>query len=217
MVIVDVRLCHQAFFYLHNDNRPQWTRACLHEWQSYWSDSRLSTTAEAIKLSKVASTAWGIGRCEPHFTDLLKITVSSINAFKTKYGVRFSDARTNCVIDDMISSDFLSSDSCSTYVCHDCVTTLVLKLDAVLRLIEKLSVRCGSTGNHGMTYADDATVYRSAQRDVNPIICAAYFYVWSPMKPSRIHSVSFYKCTHLFLQEMRHSDASVQDARLLVR
>lgn len=61
-------------------------------------------------------------------------------AFETEYGVSFSDARTNCIADDTILSNFLLFDSRSTFVRYIHVTRFALNSDALSLLLEDLNV-----------------------------------------------------------------------------
>lgn len=61
----------------------------------------------------------------------------------------------------MISADFLSSDTCFTYVRSARVTRHVLKYDTVFPILRDLSVKGAATGNIGVTHIDDTTVYNA--------------------------------------------------------
>lgn len=107
------------------------------------------------------------------------------------------------MFDYMTSSDLLSTDSRSMYVCYMLVTRLVLKHNAfVLPLLKELGVKGAATQNLDVTHVDDATVYSATKEHVNLMVSAGFCYAKNPTKPSSFHSVSFKKPAHLFLEEL---------------
>lgn len=99
----------------------------------------------------------------------------------------------------MISTDFLSSDSLSRYVCYDFVTRLLLKHDSVLPFLVELRFKVAATRNLGVPHVHDATVNIAGGEKMNLINQAADCYVRSLTRCSPFHTVSFHKGTHLFL------------------
>lgn len=92
---------------LQNYNEPQLTEDHIHVCHQYRLDCGLIILAVAIGLNKVANTTSAIVPHDISFTALLEGMVSYANGFETEYGACFSDARINCILHDMTSSDFL--------------------------------------------------------------------------------------------------------------
>lgn len=97
----------------------------IYVWQQYRHGRCHIMTAEGLKVDKVAKTTSAIVWPDMSFIDLLTSMVSYAHAFRSEYQVRFLDARMNDIVEDMISSDFLSPDSRSTFVLNICVERLV--------------------------------------------------------------------------------------------
>lgn len=113
---------------------------------------------EGIKLSKFANTT-ATERRDTSFIDVVTSMISNANAFEaTEYRVSFLDAGVNEFVDDMMSSDFFSSDSRSTYARQIHVTRLVFKQITVLLVLEDLSEEGAGTQNLGVTHVDDGTI-----------------------------------------------------------
>lgn len=70
------------------------------------------------------------------FIDLLNIIMRFANAFENVYGVNFSDVRFDCIVDDTIKSNFLSSDSLSTDYRYIHVTRLDVRHDTLSSLLK---------------------------------------------------------------------------------
>lgn len=131
--------------------------------------------------------------------------VSYAHASLGEYRVSCFNARINSVVDGMIPSKLLSSDSCHTDVSYICVPRLDQNHDTALSFLLKLCFKGAATETLKVTHVGDATVY-SAQKE-NPIliICATGFYVKNPYKPSPTHGEFLYKRTHLVPQKMQRA------------
>lgn len=161
-----------------------------------------------IKLSKVVDTTSPIVQLDTSFIDLLKCIVSYSHVFATKYGKRVFDTRIHCFIYEIISSVFLSSYICSTYVRYVRVTMLVLKHSTFLLLLKEVIDQGATTGYLGVIHVDDDMVYSATREHVNMMILARDCNVKNHAEMYPGSYVSFYKHRHLFLEKMQQAPAS---------
>lgn len=108
MVIVYGRHRLEALMALYDEVQLQLTREHIRFCHQYHCDDCLISTAEAIKRTKVADTTTAIIWRNASFLDLLGRMVSYWHAFEPEYNVSFPDTRTNDIIADMDSSNFLT-------------------------------------------------------------------------------------------------------------
>lgn len=94
-------------------------------------------TAKAVMLSMVANTMTVVVGRDKSFLDLLASNYA--HAFGFENHVSLLNARINDTVNDMISSNFSSSDSQSTYLRYICVTRLLLKQRPVLPILKEVS------------------------------------------------------------------------------
>lgn len=80
------------------------------------------------------------------------------HTFGAECHVSLSDTRMSDILDDMISSDLLSSDSRYMHVLYIGVTNLVLKQSKVFAIYQELREEGARTRNPGVTHVNDATV-----------------------------------------------------------
>lgn len=97
------------------------------------------------------------------FIDLLQSMVSYAHSFKREYVVSLSAGPFTSIIDDMNSSDSLSSESRLPYFGYVRVRSLVLKHKIVLPLLIDLSFGYAATTNLGVKYVHGTRVYSAAK------------------------------------------------------
>lgn len=109
------------------------------------------------EVFNVANTTTAIGRPGTSFIDLVISMVSYAHESGAYYHVSLLDARINDIVNDIISSDFLSLDSQSTYACVIRVKSLVLKQSTAIPFLKEISKAGGGTRNFGVTDEDNMT------------------------------------------------------------
>lgn len=124
---------------------------------------------------------------------------SSALVYDIANSVSISDVGINGIIDDMIFSDFLSSDSEPTYVRYVCGTWFKLKYVTGIPLLRMITVEDPRTRNLGDTLVDDQMVYSLSKTDVQLMLQAKNCFVKNPSKKSSFHSFfSHQVCAYLF-------------------
>lgn len=106
---------------------------------------------KSIMRSKVANKTTASVRCHMSFIKQVTSLVSCQHAFGAEYPANFLDARINDIVDDLISSDFLSSDSRSTNALHIPVTSFVLNQSKVFPLLNEIHKKGRGTRSMGAT------------------------------------------------------------------
>lgn len=95
------------------------------------------------------------------FIDLLTSKVSYNHAIGNKYHVSSLDAQMESIVNEMISSNLLSSDSLCTYALYICEKRLLLKQSLVLHHFKELSKERAEIINLGVPHVVDAKIYSS--------------------------------------------------------
>lgn len=83
--------------------------------------------AEASKISAVSNTSTSIARKDMSFLDTMKALVSNASAFKLQYDVQFGSSRTENIVDDNKSSNYLPGRSKVTYIRYICFVKVLIK------------------------------------------------------------------------------------------
>lgn len=198
--IVDGSHWELAIRTLRSEKDPQWTRDIVRVWHQYRRDGCVIMIVEAINLARVKNLKSVVVRRHTLSINPLKSMKSYTHVFEMDYSVRFFDARFSCIVDDMISSQLLLSNSRPTYVRYIHVRRLALRHDTFLIHNKDLRVKGATSKSLGFTYIDDATEYHSRKEDAMLIICAGSCCVLNVFNLAPFHSLSFYKRAHLILK-----------------
>lgn len=178
---------------LRREDDPRRLQGCVTIWYQDCHDGCVIMISEAKHLSRVANLTSTIVHQYASFIDLLISMMSYTHAFEKEYRVRFFDDRINCVVDDIVSSNFLLSDSCSSHVRYISLTRLALKYGNLLSVQKHLSVKGVISTTFGVTLDNNGTLSHAWEEDTMLTIRAADCYMKNTGKPLPSRSLLFYK------------------------
>lgn len=72
--------------------------------------------AEAVKQSRMTSTTSAIVRTDRSILSVMKVVLNYTSALRLQHFVSFSDARIKNIVDDMMPSQYLPTNSRSSYI-----------------------------------------------------------------------------------------------------
>lgn len=146
-----------------------------------------------MKLSKIANISTTIVRREATLTYTMQRFLRYMSAFGESYGVRFVGVLVLDIVEDMMFSNILSSNSGDTYIRHIRVGRMKVKHQGMLPLLAKLCIGDQVRKNSGITQLDHANIYISCEEYILLVIHAADEFVNNDHKPVPFHANDFYR------------------------
>lgn len=126
------------------------------------------------------------------FVDIVRSVVSYARTFEDEHNIAFFNARTSDIAQEMITSEFLSSESLSMYLQYARVGKLMMRLKELPAIVEKLSAEKEPRFRFAVTLLDDFRVNGQTSEVVLLLIHAAHQNMNNPNKDALCRSTVFY-------------------------
>lgn len=160
---------------------------------------------EIVLYSRSCNILSGLVLSDTSFIDNLRTLLTFAKTFEMDYGVRFVDARTKDIADDLKAANFLSGASHSSCMRHVRVAKFMVRCPTCLQYVEKCLPE-----TFGITHFDDWRLRSSIDADAVLLIQAAESYLLNPARPKGEFPVRpFYAAAKRYLNALHTVYAEV--------
>lgn len=132
----------------------------------------------------------------------MQSTLNYAQAIEEHYKVNFVEAHIKDIVDDVMSSNFLATNSLVTYARYIRVRKISCKKEDVLLLLVSLSSDTPVAKMLGSTHLDDPVLYISSEEEVLSMIQAADSSSKSDHRMAPFHNRAFYRHSNALLNEL---------------